>query len=423
MKRNILLLILSVMLAGAARGQQATDTTVVYYRQGRSDVDPTLRNNRAALGGFIERFNAIAGDSTVRTVVLRLDAYSSPDGITTANKRLSENRARRLREYLRSHGGLSGQAIAVQGHGIDWEGLEAMVAAMDVPYKDEVLGVLRNTPEWIFDDEDRVIDGRKHRLGMLRGGVPYNYMMEHIFPLLRRSCITLSYMVEPSNEVRPVEQPADEQPAGQPEQPREEVTAQPDPAPVSTPVSPAADKREFRPLLAVKTNLLYWATVMPDFKSYTFVPNLEIEYFFKERWSLSGTGNFIKRSYGSGKYFGLSSWSVEPRWWFKGDGRFRWFYLGAYGQVGDYDTQNSRTANDGNTGTLWGTGLSLGAAIPFSDRFGLEIGIRGGYRRSNVRAYSHEAPDYFLDYETKDNHWGVTGIKASLYFRFGKGSK
>lgn len=422
MKRNILLLIISVMLAGAARGQQATDTTVVYYRQGYSVVELTLRNNRAALEGFLNRFNASMQDSTLHLVSFRLDAYASPEGTAAANDRLSENRAKRLAEYICSRTGLSESDLTIEGHGIDWEQLEEKTAASDVPYKEEVLDVLRNTPEWIYDEDNRIIDGRKHRLGMLRGGVPYNYLSEHIFPLLRRSCITLSYTVEPLEQPAE-EQPAEERPAAeQPEQPREEVAAQPDPAPISTPV-PAADKREFRPLLAVKTNLLYWATVMPDFKSYTFVPNLEIEYFFKERWSLSGTVDWAKWGYGGGDFFGISSYSLEPRWWFKGDGRFRRFYLGAYGQVGDYDAQNARVANDGNTGRLWGAGLSLGVAIPFSDRFGLEVGIRGGYRRSNVRTYSHEAPDYFLDYETKDNHWGVTGIKASLYFRFGKGSK
>lgn len=286
MKRNILLLIISVMLAGAARGQQATDTTVVYYRQGYSVVELTLRNNRAALEGFLNRFNASMQDSTLHLVSFRLDAYASPEGTAAANDRLSENRAKRLAEYICSRTGLSESDLTIEGHGIDWEQLEEKTAASDVPYKEEVLDVLRNTPEWIYDDNNRIIDGRKHRLGMLRGGVPYNYLSEHIFPLLRRSCITLSYTVEPLEQPAE-ERPAEERPAAeQPEQPREEVAAQPDPAPVSTPV-PAADKREFRPLLAVKTNLLYWATVMPDFKSYTFVPNLEIEYFFKERWSLS----------------------------------------------------------------------------------------------------------------------------------------
>ena len=32
-------------------------------------------------------------------------------------------------------------------------------------------------------------------------------------------------------------------------------------------------------------------------------------------------------------------------------------------------------------------------------------------------------PDYFLDAKDTGNHWGVTGIKASIYYRFGKGNK
>lgn len=220
MKRNILLLIISVMLAGAARGQQATDTTVVYYRQGYSVVELTLRNNRAALEGFLNRFNASMQDSTLHLVSFRLDAYASPEGTAAANDRLSENRAKRLAEYICSRTGLSESDLTIEGHGIDWEQLEEKTAASDVPYKEEVLDVLRNTPEWIYDDNNRIIDGRKHRLGMLRGGVPYNYLSEHIFPLLRRSCITLSYTVEPLEQPAE-ERPAEERPAAeQPEQPQ-----------------------------------------------------------------------------------------------------------------------------------------------------------------------------------------------------------
>lgn len=421
MKKNLLTLIVGILLFGTVWGQSITDTTVVYYHRGRSDIDFSLRNNKAALERFIRQFNAGAGDSVRHLVSLRLDAYSSPDGATVANKCLSGNRAKRLLEYIRSQIDIPESLLTVQSHGIDWVGLESQVAAQDIPYKDEVMDVLRNTPEWIFDENNRIIDGRKRRLGMLRGGVPYNYLMEHVFPLLRRSCVTLSCTVEQTatpQPHQPVGESVAEQPTAEPEQPRQTVVAQPEPV-----VLPSYGKREFRPLLAVKTNLLYWAGVMPDFKHYTFVPNLEIEYFFKERWSLSATGDYMKRGYGNGNFYGISAWSVEPRWWFRGDGRFRWFYLGAYGQVGDYDVQNSRTASDGTTGKLWGAGLSVGAAIPFSDRLGLEVGIRGGYRHAGMKEYIHEAPDYFLERKGTDNHWGVTGIKASLYYRFGKGNR
>ena len=103
MKKNILLLVVGIILAAAAKGQYATDTTVVYYNRGRSDIDFSLCNNKAALERFIRRFNAESGDSIRYLVSFRLDAYSSPDGITVANKRLSENRAKRLLEYIRSH--------------------------------------------------------------------------------------------------------------------------------------------------------------------------------------------------------------------------------------------------------------------------------------------------------------------------------
>ena len=154
MKKNILLLVVGIILAAAAKGQYATDTTVVYYNRGRSDIDFSLCNNKAALERFIRRFNAESGDSIRYLVSFRLDAYSSPDGITVANKRLSENRAKRLLEYIRSHIDFPESLLTVQSHGIDWAGLESQVAERDIPYKDEVLDVLRNTPEWIYDDDN-----------------------------------------------------------------------------------------------------------------------------------------------------------------------------------------------------------------------------------------------------------------------------
>lgn len=411
-------MVLGFLITDATNAQQASDTVVVYYNQGRSDVDLSLRDNKMVLEEFLSRFNSVMQDSTCRLVSFSLDAYSSPEGVSIANKRLAENRARRLLEYLRNRVEIPDKLLSVQGHGIDWHGLEEIVMQADVPCKREVLDVLQNTPEWIYDENRKIVDGRKRRLEMLHGGVPYNFLLENIFRQLRRSCVTISYTIEQSERPQqPVTDTVVVQTVVEPEQLPRETVVQPEP-PLQK-----EKPREFRPLLAVKTNLLYWATVMPDFKSYTFVPNLEIEWFFKDRWSLSGTGNFAKWSYGNGNFFGISSWSIEPRWWFKGDGRFRWFYLGAYGQVGDYDVQNDRVSLDGNTGKLWGAGLSLGAVIPFSDRFGLELGIRGGYRHAKVNGYVHEAPDYFREFTERDNHWGVTGIKASLYYRFGKGNK
>ena len=427
MSKHLFLLIMGVFVLGTVQGQEFTDTTVVYYHHSHSDIDMSLRDNKAVLDDLVKCLEDIAQDPTRRMSSVRFDSYASPDGLYISNKELSWHRAERMREYIGTRVGLPDSAFTLTGHGIDWSGLTEIVSCgdVDVPYKDEVIDILRNTPEWIFNDKGRVVDGRKRRLGMLRGGVPYNYLLKHVFPLLRRSSVTLYYIVdvpEPQQqlsvgsdtEVPVVESDPCVGPATLP------VTG---PVVVLVPEVNDSDERPFRPMLSVKTNLLYWAGIMPDFHRYTFVPNLEVEWFIGNRWSLAGDGNYAKWGYGDDDFYGISSWSIEPRWWLKGDGRFRWFYLGAYGQIGDYDAQNSRITLDGSTGRLWGAGVSIGAAIPFSDRFGLEVGCRGGYRHSVAKGYMHEAPEYFLEHRGNDNHWGITGLKASLYFRFGKGNK
>lgn len=418
MRKGLFLLIIGTFMLDSARAQQAVDSMRIYYPFGYRYVLPDYRTNRRELERFIGSVQEAFRKDIIERVVVR--SGTSPDGMSEANERLSARRADSLEAYVVRRTGLPSELIEKRSEGIAWGMLRYRVAQSDMPYRDEILQILDRTPVWIFDDRGRIIDGRKKQLMDLRGGVPYKYMVREIFPDLRSSIAVSLYLKQTGQPApEPKRDTLPETPAAPDHEPKPAVRA---PQPTVPAVPTVSAEKPFRPLLAVKTNLLYWATVMPDFNSYTFVPNLEAEWFFADRWSLAGTGNFAKWGYGGAKWFGISSWSLEPRWWLKGDGRFRWFYLGAYGQAGDYDVQDGSTPGSGYTGNLWGAGLSFGAAIPFSDRFGLEIGIRGGYRHAQVKGYSYEAPDYFLNVETADDHWGVTGIKASVYYRFGRGS-
>ncbi len=441
MKRRIFVLMLMACAAAvpAIKAQVAQDSAQVFYRRGYSQIDTTLRDNRAELGRFTEAIRRAAAHDAVEGIVIR--SYASPDGSNRANERLARLRAEKLKMYIVERTGVDGSLIEQHADGIAWGGLRAMLAASDHEWKDEAIAILDTVPVFIYDENGVPVDGRKKRLMDLRGGRPYNYMLEVYFPDLRSSvAATLFIKEEKVEEMKQEEEKATptplpvvkeekpapvvvpEEPAAPVEEPAAaDTTAKKQPAPEKE--EPDEEKPEFTPIIGIKTNLLYWATVMPDFNSYTFVPNLEVEWFFAKRWSLTALGNFALWDYNGGDWFGVSSWSIEPRWWIWGDSKFRWIYLGVYGQVGDYDVQNDRVDRDGNTGKMWGAGLSVGAVIPFTKHWGCEIGIRAGYRNAIVRAYSYEAPDYFLDYQTTDNHWGVTGIKASIYYRIGKKNK
>ena len=179
----------------------------------------------------------------------------------------------------------------------------------------------------------------------------------------------------------------------------------------------------FRPMLAVSTNLLAWVGVMPDLHYYTVTPNIGAEYFFRRRWSVGADWSYAKWRAAGNDFWGISALNIEPRFWLANDGRFTGFYLGIYGTIGEFDVQNERIDLVGATGDLYGGGISLGYSIPFSERWGMLIGLRAGYRSSDFKAYSEKSPEYIYEYSATDSFWGITGIDVSLRYRFGKPRK
>lgn len=73
------------------------------------------------------------------------------------------------------------------------------------------------------------------------------------------------------------------------------------------------------------------------------MPNIAGEVYFAKRWSVGVSVLYADWAYDSGKQFwGLSAYSVEPRLWFRGDGLFRGFFVGVYGDAGDFNNQRDR---------------------------------------------------------------------------------
>ncbi|WP_298062678.1 DUF3575 domain-containing protein [uncultured Rikenella sp.] len=169
-----------------------------------------------------------------------------------------------------------------------------------------------------------------------------------------------------------------------------------------------------RPLVAVKTNLAYWAAV---------AANLEVEFYFAQKWSAAVEGVYTDWNMNLyKKHYAVNEISPEVRYWFgRRTGQYRGLYLGVYGHVGqfDYMFKNEET---GNTGDYYGGGISLGGYLPFTRHFGMELGLRGGFvHAGNFDRYYYEAPFYMYKSSHSANYIGLTGAKVSLVYRFGLG--
>ena len=192
MKKILFFLFAAVLAAGGVEAQEAADSMKIFYRRGYRNVDLSFRDNRAQMERFLNLTEAALKNDRVEKVVIR--SYASPDGTAEANERLSVGRAEELKAYLVREGNIPASLIEYHAEGIAWGMLREQVAASDMAGRDEVLDILDHTPLWIYDDDNRIVDGRKKQLMDLQGGKPYNYMLEHFFPELRNSVSTVLYL-------------------------------------------------------------------------------------------------------------------------------------------------------------------------------------------------------------------------------------
>lgn len=160
-------------------------------------------------------------------------------------------------------------------------------------------------PLWIYDGQGRIVDGRKTTDGS-EGGAAYRFLKERFFPQLRNSRIGVVCTVDslPQEKLPPVV------PAVSPAVAfaRKPVPASGPPRQCAGRPGPEAEEREPLQRLALKTNLLYDAILMPS---------LEVEYRIDDRWSVNLEGEVAWWSENSKhKYYQIATISPEARYWF-----------------------------------------------------------------------------------------------------------
>ena len=182
--------------------------------------------------------------------------------------------------------------------------------------------------------------------------------------------------------------------------------------------------RKLHPLLAVKTDAVFWAGVMPGFERGTYTPNLAAELFFARRWSLQLGGSYAYWDAILGDYgvFATSALDLELRSWLGTKDLFRGFFMGLYGTYGDYDVQDG-SAPKGQTGTFFGAGAGVGWAQPISRHWSFEVQVRAGYRSVSNEFYDIDTqtrmPHYYLDCKQSKGEF-VPQVRLQLVYRFGK---
>lgn len=164
--------------------------TFLDFAVSTTDIRPEFGNNPRELKKLRGMIDTIRTDKGVMIRGIDITGYASPEGSLALNKRLSEGRAKSLNSYLQSRYDFPKKMYSVHFGGEDWEGLVKLLQSSDISEKDEILSIIENYS---------IEDGREKRIMDLSGGQTYQYLLNHLFPSLRRVVCRVDYDVRPFN--------------------------------------------------------------------------------------------------------------------------------------------------------------------------------------------------------------------------------
>lgn len=414
------LIVLAVMLFGCTQmfGQDNRKEICVGFPVGNSTLDADYGDNAARLSEIITYLKNVRNDTTLNLVEVSFCGAASPEGSFKINKNLAGERRTELEQYVRKNVSLPDSIITRFDDAIAWERLAQLVEQSDMPHKEEAVDVLRNVPEFTYDDKGVLIDSRKKHLMELQYGRTWFYMLDHFFPQVRNaSVVFVTVRQKPVAEVpetEPLQEPAVDTTTVVPKTNTDVAM----PEPVSQPEA----KKPF--YMSVKTNMLYDVLA---------VPNIGVEFYLGRNWSVGG--NWM---------YGWWDISDRHRYWrvYGGDIAVRkWIgrkaeekpltghHIGIYGQVFTYDFEwGGKGYMGGEPGqTLWNNanyaaGVEYGYSLPIAKRLNIDFTIGVGYWGGKYYEYT-PLDGHDVWQVTKQRHWfGPTKAEISLVWLLGQGN-
>lgn len=465
MVRRITILAALLFCFGTLNAQQSVDSMRLYFRRGYSTLEYTLRGNRSSLDELLRTLQTARTDSLeVGAIRLHLLGSASPDGTYRANQRLSEKRMHAVLDFLHERAALPDSLITAEAVGIDWEGLAGWIEGdAECPARTELLEIIRHTPLLIRDAQGRIVDGRTRQLMGLQGGRPYNYLLEHCFPELRNATLYLYRPAFAAGAEKEEGAPADgtegaggvgaagadngaaggagragtaegggvadaaegagtagetgaagtgvtgtAEAVGDAAVTAGETGAVGSVGTVGETAAAGETAAESEPLhrLAIKTNLLYDAILMPS---------LEVEYRIDDRWSVAVEGDVAwwKRD-SRHKYYQIATILPEGRYWFRTKKPWHGHYVGLFAGGSWYDLENG---GRGYKGEFWTVGISYGYMFPIGRRWSLEAGLGVGFLRTRYEEYLPIEGHYVYQQTSRTNWLGPVKLKFALVYR------
>ena len=386
-------------------GTAKSDSIKVLFALNKAIYDPALANNAASMEKFVDGISAAVKSGNLDHIAVY--GYASPEGPLLNNDRLSVRRCEVIADYISRHADVPLDYINTCPGYMAWEGLRTLVIEDPrTPSRDEVLTVL---DEYLPDacTDHALSEQCRKSLVAIDNGRTYDWMLRNLFPKLRFSLAVYAYHVAERAVNNPVETHRNiELNIIKLTPPRVDICEEVVFSAPSYIDYPDGVSLLPRHRLALKTNLLYDAVLLPD---------LEVEWRVNDRWSVALEGDVAWWGNGSKeKSYKLLMGSPEVRRWFLTRAPWHGLFVGLFAGGGYYDLEN---VTKGYRGEGVMGGLSVGYMWPVSRCLSLEAAVGAGYLYTRCKEYKPLEGCHVYQRTKNINYFGPLKLKFSLVWR------
>ena len=391
----------NLSMGGADHTLRDSITVQIFFHRGHYDIDPNFSSNEVNLSVFFHSLDSLSQRSCIQIdSIVYVRASSSPEGRSDMNLILSHNRASTLTQLFRNRSIFKPEIIDTEVVGEDWDKLGELLSSSALLGRGQALGIVENTPRYIFEN-GKIVGGRKKALMDMWAGRFWRTIDKELFPLLRQATLTVYYTSVPLN-IAAVESTISSSVQHLAEE-KKELALKEEP-------QVGAVSRQ-KPLFALKTNLLY------DVAS---LVNLGLEVPLGNRFSLCAEAVFPWwKIRDKDITVQMLEGTLEGRYWLgKGTQKklLTGFFAGVYAGVGLFDFQLGKlSGGNGVQGNFFVMGgLSAGYAHVVSNNLRMEYSLGLGYLRSDFREYISVKDTKFGDIKALPYPWDVKRISGIL---------
>ena len=181
------------------RNADASTTSRVDFRLGKSDIDLSLGDNRRELGRIRRVLASLLDNETFLLDSIIVTASASPDGRESVNWRLSRSRSESISRYLDDQIRILRDSLDREnGLQFDEAGRRIRTNHVRIPFRSRYKGENWDRLDFLVDEDDYLTEGDKSRYELLRR-VPdldsrdallarerfYPYLRDYLYPRLR----------------------------------------------------------------------------------------------------------------------------------------------------------------------------------------------------------------------------------------------